>query len=258
MKWFAAICALGLVTFVPWERADAGSAQELFEQAGDAYLQGHYAQAVRLYEECLSDYGLVNEHLFYNLGNAYYKLGKLGPAVYNYERALKIAPGMDDAKFNLKVARRAAQALGQSDMVVGAEKDPFWVRAVLFMTPGVTAALFLVAWFLLFGLLGSLIYLRRSTWRVVVISLTGLVALVTLLFGLLLTGRAYYDRNWQEGVVLADKVDVREGPRENAKSSFSVHAGLKVRIVEADVEWYKVRLRNGLEGWVKKRRIGRL
>ncbi len=258
MKRLAVIFVVSVLSVASWRPVWARSAQDVFSQAGDAYLQGHYEQAARLYEECLSDYGLSNEHLYYNLGNAYFKQGKLGPAIYNYERALKIAPDMEDARFNLKVARQAAKALGKHDLVVGAQADPFWIRAVTYFSPGTLAALFLVSWFLLLGLLASLLYLRDGVWRVVVFSVGCLMVVSTILFGLLLSGRAYYDKNWKEGVVLADVVEVREGPRENAKSSFSVHAGLKVRIVESDVEWYKIRLKNGLEGWVKKRRMGLL
>ena len=71
-----------------------------------------------------------------------------------------------------------------------------------------------------------------------------------LLAGALLVGRV--------AVVLPDQVAVKEGADPNYKTSFDVHAGLRVRIVEADQDWLRVRLGNGLEGWVRSQDVGRL
>ncbi|MCD6497460.1 MAG: SH3 domain-containing protein [Deltaproteobacteria bacterium] len=238
--------------------ASATTAQEAFDQANASYEKGDFAEAVRLYESCLSGFHVVNEHLYYNLGNAYYKLSKMGPAIYNYERALKVDPGMEDARHNLKVARKVTKAKGMVDVVVGAAREPFWVRAVTGLTPGVESVLFLVLWYATFVLVLLLFYLKRGAWRVGVISGAGLFFVASLLSGLLLGGRGYYDRKLPQGVVLDDVTVVREGPRENAAAAFRVHAGLKVRLLESDVEWYKIALRNGLEGWVKRRQVGKL
>ena len=44
--------------------------------------------------------------VYYNLGNAYYKAGKIAPAILNYERCLLLDPGDSDARFNLQMARQ--------------------------------------------------------------------------------------------------------------------------------------------------------
>jgi SH3-like domain-containing protein len=78
-----------------------------------------------------------------------------------------------------------------------------------------------------------------------------------LLAGALLVGRVALERV-PFAVVLPDQVAVKEGADPNYKTSFDVHAGLRVRIVEADQDWLRVRLGNGLEGWVRSQDIGRL
>jgi len=260
MNWKrSAKALLGFASVMLWPVvASATTAQQGFDQANGSYEKGHFADAARLYENCLSSFHVVNENLYYNLGNAYYKLGKLGPAIYNYERALKIRPDMEDARQNLKVARKMIKAKGMVDVVVGAEREPFWVRTVTALTPGTEAVLFLVLWYATFVLVLLLFYLKRGAWRVGVISGAGLFFTASLLAGLLLGGRGYYDRTLPQGVVLDDVTVVREGPRENAAAAFRVHAGLKVRVLESDVEWYKIALGNGLEGWVKRRQVGKL
>ncbi len=254
----AAAALVLLVAVFAGRPARATTAQDLFRQANQAYLAGRYQEAARLYEECLATFHVHNEHLFYNLGNSYFRLGRLGRAIYNYERALKLAPGLADARYNLETARRAAKAKGQEDVIVGAGKDPFWVRAVRAFRPGVLAALFLLAWYALLLGLGASYFLQKGVWRVVAGSASGLFLVATLVFGLLLLGRRTLDKTWVEGIVLEDVVRVYEGPRADASEAFRVHGGLRVRILDSDLEWYKIRLKNGLEGWVKRDQVGRL
>ena len=78
-----------------------------------------------------------------------------------------------------------------------------------------------------------------------------------LLTGALLFGRARLDR-LPFGVVLPDAVAVKDGADDNYRTAFDVHAGLRVRLVEHDQDWVRVRLGNGLEGWVRSAQIGSL
>jgi SH3-like domain-containing protein len=80
---------------------------------------------------------------------------------------------------------------------------------------------------------------------------------VALLAGVLLAGRAYLDRV-PFGVVLPDALAVKEGADANYKTSFQVHAGLRVRLLDRDQDWLRIRLANGLEGWVRGQDVGRL
>lgn len=49
-----------------------------------------------------------------------------------------------------------------------------------------------------------------------------------------------------------------QGAQEDYKTGFQVHAGLRVRLLERDQDWLRVRLTNGLEGWVRAQDVGRL
>ncbi|HNT86768.1 MAG TPA: tetratricopeptide repeat protein, partial [Candidatus Hydrogenedentes bacterium] len=71
-----------------------------FEQANDAYARQAYAEAAQGYESLIAE-SIEDSVVFFNLGNAYYKLDRLGCAIANYERALRLDPGMTDARENL-------------------------------------------------------------------------------------------------------------------------------------------------------------
>ena len=48
------------------------------------YNDGKYEAAITSYESVLAN-GLQSAELYFNLGNCYYKLHKVAPAIYNYE-----------------------------------------------------------------------------------------------------------------------------------------------------------------------------
>ena len=77
--------------------------QTTLTQANEAYGQEDYIKAIELYEQTLREQG-VSSDLYYNLGNAYYKHNEFAKAILNYERALLLNPGNEDARFNLEMA----------------------------------------------------------------------------------------------------------------------------------------------------------
>ena len=62
------------------------------KEAEVAYTKEDYAKAIELYEGILKSNG-ESAAVYYNLGNTYYKAGKIAPAILNYERCLLLDPG---------------------------------------------------------------------------------------------------------------------------------------------------------------------
>ena len=74
----------------------------LFSSANAAYKAAQYDKAIEAYSQVRAQ-GLENAELYYNLGNAHYKLGHTSQAILNYERALKLQPTDEDAQHNLRL-----------------------------------------------------------------------------------------------------------------------------------------------------------
>ncbi len=85
----------------------AQNVDNLFVTANNLYKNAKYEEAIKKYQEIESK-ELVSSELYYNLGNSYYKLNKVGPTIYYYEKALKIDPLNEDVKNNLVFAKRLA------------------------------------------------------------------------------------------------------------------------------------------------------
>jgi tetratricopeptide (TPR) repeat protein len=234
----------------------AASKDATFKRGNEAYFHGRYTEAVESYEQ-VAALGVRSEDLYYNLGNAYLKAGLLGPAIYNYERALELDPQQEDVQFNLKTAREAAKRKGD-DRLVGAEGMPLWMRAVQPYTVGSLSWTFLVLYVAVFALLITLHFLPPGFLRVGLWAGFAFLGLATVASGLLLGGRLYLAERVEQAIVLPDLVQVKEGPDPNYTSVFGVHCGLRVTITEKEQDWVRVRLSNGLEGWMRERDLGRL
>src|SRR3954465_16005286 len=84
--------------------------ENVFARANQAYTEARFQEAAEAYENLVQS-GQWNANLFYDLGNAYYRLGNFGKAILNYERALALDPRHPEADANLRLAREEARAL---------------------------------------------------------------------------------------------------------------------------------------------------
>ncbi len=76
----------------------------LFSQGNQAMIEKEYEDAIQAYESIL-ELEYENSNLYYNLGNAYYRLNYIGQSIWAYMNALRINPRDKDAKHNLAVAK---------------------------------------------------------------------------------------------------------------------------------------------------------
>ncbi len=236
-------------------------AEESYAGANAAYHADDYEEAVRQYEALVAA-GVRHEDLFYNLGNAYFRLAArnddhLGVAIYNYERALRVDPGFADAEYNLDVARGAVAAK-VVDRLEEAEGDPFWVTvATRFSIARLTIG-FLVLGAVFFGVLIAVRFMASGFARATLLVGAVFVGIAGAAAGALLWGHIHFVTSVEVGIVLPDETQLRDAARQPPKDGAQIHAGLRVHVVETEPGWVRVRLANGAEGWLPENAIGRL
>jgi tetratricopeptide (TPR) repeat protein len=93
--------------------ADPG---QLFASAAEAYNKGRFDEAVRQYEQILAG-GHAAPALFFNLGNAYYRLGQTGRAVLNFRKAWQMKPRDSDIVANIRFALESGNAVAPAASV---------------------------------------------------------------------------------------------------------------------------------------------
>ena len=243
-KYISLLCISVVLATAAWGQ----SPQDLMREAVDAYGKADYTGAIEAYNTVL-DSGYQSAVLYYNLGNAYYRLDELGLAILNYERALRMKPNMTDAKQNLELAniRIEDDITPLPELFVKR-----WVRNI-------------TAWF------------SPTGWRIVVLCLLALLAVATVLFAsinnyrmkrstliggfcvalLLLVGVLFaiassnrFNRH-DQAIVTSPMIVVKGSPEPAGVDKLILHEGTKLTIDETFGDWHKVHLSDGNTGWVE-------
>jgi len=242
------ICARGLVHSANDKSPDIADPTHIFFTANQAYRDGRFAQAAELYET-LRARGVINGDIFYNLGNAYLKSGKIGKALVNYRKAELFMPRNEDLLANIQYTLQHT-----SDKIEG--RDPyyflksfcFWysrlsLKELVTVFVIVHSGMWSIALVLLFKKLDHL-----------PLALYILIGAVTV-FGLSAAVKAYDIYNNPQGVVTATEITVRSGSSNNDTALFALHEGTEFDWLEEGDGWVKIRLRDGKRGWVQKQTV---
>jgi tetratricopeptide (TPR) repeat protein len=76
-----------------------------YNKGMEAYNKKDFPKSVKFFESSLSGQ-MKSAQAYTNLGLAYHKVGDIGRAVLNFERALRQSPGYSPARQNLRAARQ--------------------------------------------------------------------------------------------------------------------------------------------------------
>ena len=220
---------------------------EIFEAANEAYAEGNYEEAIAGYEEILEN-GQTSTALHYNLGNAYYKLNRVGPSIYHYEKALQLQPGDEDVKNNLNFARNMA--------IDAIEEAP--QKGFLGMIESTTSAFTAEGWgwvgifcMLLFVVFILVYYFSRKTIVKRILFISGLffliLAISSVVIGIM---KLNVQQENEFAIVFAEETEVKSEPNVRASEVFLLHEGAKVRVTEDYQGWYEIELPNGSQGWI--------
>ena len=250
---FTAIFVLALAVLINTNLLRADQQDYLFRKGNDLYQKGEYEAAISAYGEILK-MGYESPELYYNLGNAYYKLRKIGPAVLFYNRALRLAPRDGDIRHNLELVNlrvvdriQAIPDLFYSRYFKAFQN--FFGMAALFWIVAISYVLLVI--FIILTLL-----LRKEAVRRIVRQLAWIIGIVFVIFVFTWGTKVWMQKHAAEAVVLVSKVDVKSAPDQNGTIMFSLHEGVKVRVKQKTNGWFEIRLADGKQGWLPGKSVG--
>lgn len=224
-------------------------------QGNTAFEQKQFKKATQMYERALRDG--ESSLLRYNLGNAYYRLGDRAHAVLNYERALKLDPGNDDARFNLKFVNEKSKINETSGTNYFTTLISGWVGYL----SSNTWAMISLAMFVL--MLAAIACYRIATgvalqktgfFGAIVLGIIALLAMASAIYMYRHTTKAHY------AIVMTDKAPANKSPRDGEKEEFKLPSGTKVEIIDSisndksanAAMWYMIETTSNKTGWMKK------
>ena len=222
---------------------------EFYQEGNRLYQEGDFAGALSSYLRVV-EAGFESGEVYYNIGNAYFKVGDLARAILFYERAGRLLPGDEDVRANLDLAR----------LLTVDEIEPlptFWALGVWGWWVGLfSRSLLIVAVATAYvTAIGGVIVLITKRGRPAA-AWGGRLAIgagvLLVLLGLNLAVRELDIGQPEEAVVLQSRVNVMSAPVEDETLTiFTVHEGTKVRVDRRADEWAEVILEDGRVGWVR-------
>jgi tetratricopeptide (TPR) repeat protein len=219
----------------------------LFKKGNALYTKAQYQDAVKAYQQILND-GSQSAVVYFNMGNAYYKLDSIPSALLYYEKARKLAPNDEDINFNIRLAN-----LKTADKV---EQEPeffvtkWWHALILHYSIGTLSVISIL--FLIVGFGGLSLYLFANDVVVKKAAFySGLVLVIAAILAIFITNRQqYYFDTHHQAIIFGTSVTVKSSPDANAKPLFIVHEGTKVNLVQQNDDWMEIELPNGNAGWI--------
>lgn len=240
-----------LMIFISLSIAKADVKSEM--QKGNVYYKNNqYQLAIDKYDKLIKQ-GYQGTSLYYNLGNAHYRLGNVGYAILYYEKALKLSPNDEDVKHNLELAR-----INIKDKVE--TLPPFFIfniwESVLasLSVSGWTVFVYIVFILLLLCVIAYFFSRTSTQQRISFFSGVGVFAVLILAI-ILLAVKMNKEFNIKDGIIVSNVVNVKSSPDNSSKDEFIVHEGLKIRLEDKVDNWVKIRLADGKLGWIPEENL---
>lgn len=238
MKKYLLILAVALSTFYSQAQPEL-----IFEKANTLYQQKEYSAAVAMYDSIVNE-GFAHAETYYNLGNAHFRLGNLGMAILNYEKALKMNPDDEDAQHNLALANK--QVIDEFNVLpTPAMQRIFGDISSVFSSS--VWAYFGIGFFVLMALFASIfLYVKRQSIFIVLL-------IITLALGAFAEFMAFGKNQLEQqqfAILTEANSYVKSAPADAAEDLFILHEGTKVKVLDAFGEWMKIKLPDGKIGWI--------
>ena len=221
----------------------------LWNAANNAYVEGRWEDAVKGYEG-ISALGLESAALYCNTADAFFKQGNMPKAILNYERALKLDPSYEDARYNIELSNSLIQdridPVPEFILKVWA-KDVCWLMDSDSWAVSFIVLLALTLAMILLFLLAPTAAGRRAGF---------FTAIALLLFAVASLSFSLWQKNdymkTDDAIVMRLVVSVKSSPSaESSQDLFILHEGTKVEILDQVGSWSNIELADGRQGWIK-------
>lgn len=224
----------------------------VFEQANALYNEGKYADAIDKYESILES----KEHsaeLYFNLGNANYKLNNIAPSIYYFEKALQLNPNDKEIENNLAFAQN--MTIDAIDKVPQVGFSRLVNNIVNTFSKDVWAKI-AVSGAVLFVLLFLMYHFSYATSRKRIAFVVSIISLFVACFSVAMAfQKESLDKRDNPAIVFAQESRVKSEANKTSEEVFRLHEGTKVKVLETYEDWKKIQLSDNSIGWIPAKDI---
>jgi tetratricopeptide (TPR) repeat protein len=240
------ICILAI--FAVGSVVSAQTPAELWDKANTAYYNDDFVGAVALYDS-IDRQGLASAKLYYNMGNAYFRAGRIGKSILYYNKAQKLAPADRDIAYNLEIANTYTRNKIEPIPEFFLHRLMRSLRSTMSANGWATTSLVLFG-VALAGLLLFLLPLGRRARKGGFYG--GLAALLLLVFALSFAVVDHRESlHSAQGIVTTPSASVKSSPDNAGKDLFLIYEGARVEVRDELNGWCEITIADGNRGWIK-------
>lgn len=237
------ILQLFLIQFV----AIAQDLESLMKDGNDFYQERNFQAAIESYESILKQ-GYLSSQLYYNLGNAYFRLGEIGKAILYYEKSLKISPSNEDAAHNLKIANARTVDKIQEIPPIFLVK---WWNILLATFTSAGWQIIIIIFYLLLLTCVAIYFLSRNLQLQKSAFIFGSLNIAAIVLSVILFLSSLSRESSNDyGILQSSVVTAKISPDEQSNDAFVIHEGIKFKIEDELNNWVKIKLSDGKVGWL--------
>jgi tetratricopeptide (TPR) repeat protein len=218
-----------------------------FEQANALYNAGKYTEAIDTYESILNS-DVHSTELYFNLGNANYKLNNIAPSIYYYEKALLLSPDDKDIENNLGFAKN--MTIDAIDKVPKVGFSRLINNLVNTFSTDIWAKIAVVG-VILFVLLFLMYHFSYTTYRKRIAFVTSVISLFVACFSVAMAfQKEDLVKKDNPAIVFVQESRGKSEANQTSEEVFRLHEGTKVQVLESYEDWKKIQLSDNSIGWI--------
>ena len=219
----------------------------MFYKANEFFREKKYEQAQEQYEQIIA-LGIESGNLYYNMGNAYFKSGRLGEALSNFERAKRLIPNDSDLKANINFV----ESLRENPVLA---IKPGWIITVLeyfagYFSMNCLSLIWVYIYWLLLIISSMTVLLPR--YRALLKNYIICGVIILLLVSCVWAVKFYDIESRVYAFVIDNVIDSKFAPTEEATTHFKVYEGTRVEIIREDGKWARIKTPDNKIGWASR------
>jgi len=225
--------------------------QSFFSEGNQFYNEGNYQKAIDSYGKII-DQNIYSVELYFNLGNAHYKLNNIAESIYYFEKAKQLAPKNKEVLNNLAFAKN--MQLDYIEPLPQTQINIYKNILLTSFTPNewayLTIILGWVTWMCFF-----VFYIKKETLIKRSFFVGGTIFLIFFFISInlqIINPKSHF------AILMESEISIRDEPNLHSTIKVDLNEGIKVKILDSLQGWYKISLTNGTQGWVEKTNIKKL
>lgn len=246
MKKLTFIIILLFISLASYANANV----DLFEKGNAFFNNKNYEQALKTYLTIESK-DKFSSDLYYNIGNTYFRLNDYPNSILYYERGLKLKPNDKNLNTNLKIAK--SRLKGDIYIVPDFFLMKWWKTIYNIFTPASWTIASIIL--LILSSVVFVFYYFSFNKKIILFYcfILSFLLLITSVFAGFSKENTMHSKSY--AIVFDSQTHGKDSPDINSTDKIRIYKGQKIKIIDKNNDWIKVKTEDGKEAWIENKDV---